>query len=372
MTELFERELSDRLHAHPLPDEIAGLASSSIQRGQRIRRRRMAAVAAVVVLVLMVPVTAWTWLRSLDSNAPPVGPARSASATQSSGAKSVILDPVYRQKGEPPSLAIVRDKMILHASGPAVEMPADQFGTVAEYREQFVWLTRAGNEVRFNVSSQPVQRLSRATGVTGVEPGPGGSVMVRSKSGPVFLSLDAAIVSPDVALLRTDRMAATATALWVESKGQVTRIDASDLRGRLSSAVPHPEWRTVVFGDPQADLVVVTDREDCQVVVNGSTSTPVWRTCDWTISAFSADGRFAAGQYAGRSVVELSTGRLLLAVDIEDNPVAEQMYVDNEGRISMLIGHPSVGFAVATCDLAANCTISRNGLTRQAFVYPNR
>jgi hypothetical protein len=373
MTDLFERELADRLHAHPLPDEIAGLASHSIQRGQRIRRRRIAAAAAVLVLVLMVPATAWTWLRSLDSDAPPVSPTTSASATQWTGPRSVILDLGYRPPGDPPALGIVRGKMILPASGPVVHMPAEQFGTVAEYRSGYAWLTRSGDDISLNFSSRSPLSIT-ARDLTGVEAGPNGSVMIRTKTGPILLDVDGMVTVLDSPPLRTDRVAATADALWVENQGRVVRVDASDLRGGSFAIVEHAEWRKVVVGDPQSDRVVVTDESGCQIVVNGSTSEPVWRTCDWELNTFSPDGRFVAGQHRALSlgVVELASGHWLLAVDTDMNPFGERLALDETGRLSMVLGAPSVGFAVLSCDLEATCVRDPNGPDRIEFVYPNR
>jgi hypothetical protein len=119
---------------------------------------------------------------------------------------------------------------------------------------------------------------------------------------------------------------------------------------------------------------VVTDERGCQVVVEGSTSKPVWTTCDFELNAFSPDGRFVAGQHrAGSlSVVELVSGHWLLAVDTENNPFGKRLAVDEAGRLSMVTGAPSMGFAVLSCDLEATCDGYANGPSRIEFVYPNR
>ena len=40
MTELFEQRLSERLRAHPLPEEVSDLGLRSVRLGQRMRRRQ--------------------------------------------------------------------------------------------------------------------------------------------------------------------------------------------------------------------------------------------------------------------------------------------------------------------------------------------
>ena len=47
MTDLFERQLAERLQAHPLPDEIPDLGIRSMRLGERMRRRRIGAVVMV-------------------------------------------------------------------------------------------------------------------------------------------------------------------------------------------------------------------------------------------------------------------------------------------------------------------------------------
>jgi hypothetical protein len=69
MTEMFERRLSDRLHAHPLPDELADLGMRSVRRGQRMRRRRFGAVVAVLVALIAIPGAAG-WLGGSKADGP--------------------------------------------------------------------------------------------------------------------------------------------------------------------------------------------------------------------------------------------------------------------------------------------------------------
>jgi hypothetical protein len=55
MTDLFERQLAERLQAQPLPEEIPDLGIRSVRLGDRIRRRRIGAVVLVLVVLLMIP-----------------------------------------------------------------------------------------------------------------------------------------------------------------------------------------------------------------------------------------------------------------------------------------------------------------------------
>jgi len=49
------------------------------------------------------------------------------------------------------------------------------------------------------------------------------------------------------------------------------------------------------------------------------------------------------------------------------------MAVDDEGRLSLAMGHREVMFASATCDLAGTCLMGARGTAlRLEFVLPNR
>jgi hypothetical protein len=376
MTDLFERQLAEQLRSRPLPEGVPGLAQRSIARGHRIRRRRVAGVAMALVLLLVVPGVTWTAARRLDTNPAPVTPPRTPTLAAPAGPLTVILDPVYRQPGPDPYVSTVRDETIWSPTGkPLDEMGADQFGTVVEFGTGYAWLTRTGREVRVNVSSQPVPVPPKPGEIRGLEPGPGGSAMLRTDRGPVLVTRDGVYVTPDDPMFGTARIVATADALWVEHNGHVVQVDARDLQGDLTRQVDHPQWQGVVVGDPVSDRLVVTDQDGCNVVVNAEAAEPIWTGCDWELNAFSPNGRFAAGthRYGSRSVVDLTTGRWLLAVDTETNPVHERMAVDNEGRLSLAMGDPSVMFASATCDLAGSCLIGARGTAfRLEFVLPNR
>ena len=104
-----------------------------------------------------------------------------------------------------------------------MELPDDQFGSIAEYGSGFAWLTRAGGKFRLNMSAEPLPIATNGSEVTGVEPGPSGSVMVRTKAGPIFLTSGGTLVTPSQQELRTNRVAATAAHIWVENGGRVLR-----------------------------------------------------------------------------------------------------------------------------------------------------
>ena len=374
MTDLFEQQLAERLRDRPLPAEVPGLAQHSIALGQRIRRRRVAGVAMALVLLLVVPGVAWTASRRTDADQLPVN-TPSPSTSSLGGPRTVILDPVYRQLGPDPFVSTVRDEAIWSPTGTSLdEMGSDQFGTVVESGSGYAWLTRRGREIRVNVSAQPVPVPAKPGEIRGLEPGPGGSAMLRTDGGPVLITPDGDYVTPDDPVLRTARMVATADALWVEDSGQVVQVDARDLSGDLTSRADHPRWQAVVVGDPVSDQLVVTDRDGCHVVVNAATAVPIWTGCDWDLNAFSPNGRFAAGthRYGTRGVVDLATGQWLLAVDTEGNPVGPLSAVDDEGRLSLAMGHWTVGFAAATCDLAGSCLMAAHAYSRLEFVRPNR
>src|SRR5687768_12241083 len=86
MTELFEDQLSERLHARPLPAEVPGLGMRSMRLGQRMRRRRIGAVVAVLIVLVTIPGAAG-WLSGPNADRPPVtnSPTASASVAPNNG-----------------------------------------------------------------------------------------------------------------------------------------------------------------------------------------------------------------------------------------------------------------------------------------------
>jgi hypothetical protein len=195
-----------------------------------------------------------------------------------------ILD--LRRLGAAPEVSTVRQWSVWFPSGETVKLPNGQFGSIAEYGSKLAWLTRAGGEFRLNVSAERLPIATNGSVVSGVEPGPSGSVMVRTKAGPVFLTSGGTLIAPSRPELRTNRMVATADDLWVENGGRVLRVQMADLESGSFKVQTYPQWRKVVVGDRRADRVVVIDDRGCQAVLNGSTAALVWRGCDWKLSAF--------------------------------------------------------------------------------------
>ena len=324
MTDLFERRLAERLQAHPLPEEIPDLGTRSVRLGERMRRRRIGAVVVVLAVMLMVPAAAGLWRFAADAGEPPVSSRTSPPPQTFTGAKVVILDLGHLTQGAAPQVSTVRGSSLSLPSEETVKLPDGQFGSIAEYGSEFAWLTRTGGEIRLNRSSERLPIATNGTEVTGAEPGPSGSVMVRTNAGPVFLTSGGKLVTPSQPELRTNRMVATADHIWVENGGRVSRTQMAHLESGSLQAQTYPQWRKVVIGDPRADRIVVIDVQDCQTIVNGSKAESVWRSCDWELSAFSSDGRFGAGRsvhYGTIGVIDLSTGKLALAIQQDMTPV---------------------------------------------------
>jgi len=72
MTDLFERQLAERLQAHRPPEEIPDLGIRSVRLGERIRRRRIGAVVLALVLLLMIPAASGLWRLATGTEEPPV------------------------------------------------------------------------------------------------------------------------------------------------------------------------------------------------------------------------------------------------------------------------------------------------------------
>jgi hypothetical protein len=385
MTDLFERRLAERLQAHPLPEEVSDLGSQSIRLGERMRRRRIGAVVMVLAVLLMIPAAAGLWRFVADTGEPPVSGPSSPPPQTSSDAKVVILDLGHITQGAAPEVSTVRGGSLSLPSEETVKLPNEQFGSIAEYGSGFAWLTRAGGEFRLNMSSKPLPIATNGREVTGAEPGPSGSVMVRTKAGPIFLTSGGTLITPSQPELRTSRMVATADHIWVENGGKVLRGQMADLVSGSFQGQIHPQWRKVVVGDPRADRVVVIDDQGCQAVLNGSTAALVWRSCDWELSAFSSDGRLGAGRSVGYGtigVIDLSTGKLALGIQQDMTPVGPQMVFDEADRLNFRVGSPPVGqpkigtrvdgFAFMVCDLAGVCWLSTASHADPIeFVLPN-
>jgi hypothetical protein len=375
MTDLFERRLAERLHAHPLPEEIPDLGIRSVRLGQRMRRRRIGAVVVAVVLLVILPAAAGLWRVTAGTNEPPVTTPTSPPAT-SAGPKSVILQLKYSSVGAAPEVSTIRGRGVWLSSGETVGLPAGQFGSITEYGSGLAWLTRNAGEVRLNVSPQPLPITTDGRELTGTEPGPDGSVMVRTKAGPIFLTRGGMLLAPSQSQLGSNRMVATAKDIWVENNGRVSRIRMADLESGSFKAQAYPQWRKVVVGDPRADRVVVIDDQGCQVVINGSTAESVWRSCDWKLSAFSSDGRLGAGRnvkYGSIGIIDLNTGDLAVGIDEGLTHIAPHMVFDQAGRLNLRMGDQPQGYNFVVCDLAGQWWHATTQLADPIdFVLPNQ
>jgi hypothetical protein len=382
MTDLFERRLAERMQAHPLPEEIPDLGIRSMQLGERMRRRRIGGVILAVVVLLMIPAAAGLWRLASGTTEPPVISPSTPPAQAPQGPQTVILDLGHRPQGAPPEVSTVRGKSVSLPSGESVKLPRGQFGSIAEYGSSFAWLTRTGAEVRLNVSAERLPSAANGREVIGAEPGPGGSVMIRTKAGPVFLTRGGKLVVPTQPDLRTKRMVATTDAIWVENAGRVLRVPMADLESGSFRAQNYPQWRKVVVGDPRADRVLMINDQGCQTVVNGSTAESVWVGCDWDLSAFSPDGRFGAGRsvmYGTIGIIDMSTDQLALGIQQDMTPVGPQMVFDQAGRLNFRVRNPASGgtpdasHAFMVCDLAGQCWFSTARYADPIdFVLPNR
>jgi hypothetical protein len=382
MTDLFGRRLAEQLQAHPLPEEIPDLGIRSVRLAERMRRRRIGAAVVVFVVLLMVPVAAGLWRLAAGTEEPPVISPSSPPAQTSTLPINVILDLGIRPLGPAPEVSTVRGNSVWLPSGETVKLPTGQFGSITEYGSEPAWLTRTGGEFRLNVSPERLPIATNGSEVTGAEPGPSGSVMVRTKAGPVFLTRRAILVAPSQPQLRTSRMVATADAIWVENGGRVLRVAMTDVEGGSFKGQTYPQWRKVVVGDPRVDHVVVIDDRGCHAVLNGSTAAPVWHSCDWELSAFSSDGRLGVGRSVKDGtigVIELSTGQLVLGINQDMTPVGPQMVFDEADRLNFRVGNPAAGgvpdarFAFMVCDLTGDCWHSTARYADPIeFVLPNR
>jgi hypothetical protein len=378
MTADLEQQLAERLHAHPAEEEVPGLAAQSVRAAQVMRRRQVAGVVGALVLLLVMPWAVGS-LRDLRTDAPPVTTARTPSASPGlaspRGPRVVILDPVGRQQRGESAVPTLRANSYWPVTGPPVPLPKTQVGTVTTYQGEPAWLTRDGDDWALNLAG-PVPLTTDGDEVTGVEPGPAGSLMVRTDDGPVLWTRETGFVTPPGLSLRTRAVAATADALWVLQDDRVTRLPAGDVRALGSGRPLDARWQRVLLGDPRADRVVVADGDGCQAVLDGASGEPVHQSCDVQLTAFSADGALGAGRNRTTglfAVVDLASDQLLLALDPESNPVGPRMVFDDAGVLNLRVGDPDVTFAFLLCDLGGDCWFSSPTYVEPIdFVLPNR
>jgi hypothetical protein len=386
MTDLFEQQLAERLHAHPLPEEQPDLGARSVRRAQAIRRRRLASLVLAIVVLLITPAGIYSWFRASGTEAPLVG--RPTPPPTADVPRLVILDPEGLPAGAAPSLGVVRGRSVQLADGQVVELPADQIGSVSQYRSEVVWVAGSGGDLQLSAPSMelPLPMVGQLS-VPSAEPGPAGSVMVRTADGPVLLTTDRTLVRPTEAQLRTEQMVAGARALWVDHNQRVVQVDMSDLQAESFKITNHPMWRKVLFADPRADLVTVESvnvASPCHAVVRGSTADVVWSTCDWSLLAFSPDARFVVGQNkqsGSLDIIDLLSGRAVLAIDLAYPPFAaagppgpDQLVFDEEGRLNLVAPRISDGALVGViCPVSGKCWRSTEPTTGDLrFVLPNR
>ena len=372
MSELSEDLLSERLHAHPLPDEVADLARRSIRQGERTRRRQIGAAVVVVVLLLAIPGITAALLRVSNTDRPPV--TTPSTPAVPAGPRYFILDPVGRDQKTPPEITTVRGGQVWLGDKESVVLPSNQFGTVAEYGDGTAWLTRSGQKLWLSRSATALPIASDIAAITGVDPGPAGSVMVRTPDGPLIWTRDARLHRPSHPILRTTDMVATENAVWVVNGKKVFRAGMANQTGNVNVTAVSP-WVDVVLGDPVADRVVVRDGKGCQAVLDGTTGVLIRRLCDLEVKTLSPDGRLAAGESLSRrtrDVIDISTGQLILRVDTEHHPVSPQMVLDRAGRLNLRVANDVILPQFMIVDLAGDAWFSTEPSMTGDFVLPNR
>lgn len=382
MSELFEDQLSQRLRAHPLPEEVPDLAQRSIRQGERTRRRRISAAVVVVVLLLAIPGITSAVLRTMSTDPPPV--TNQTSPAVPVGPGSLVLDAGNRRPGPAPKIPYLLNEAVRLPDGTTIQLARGQIGTVTQFGSGAAWLTRSGGQLTLNVSTGPLPvTVADGSDVTGVEPGPDGSVMVRTTSGPLLWTKDNNLVRPSQRALRSMRVAATANALWVEATGGLTRVDMSDPSGPPTAPHQFAQWTTLVTADVRADRVVVTDKEGCHAVIDGSSTATVWRSCASEILAISPDGRLAAARsstYRTLDILDLTSSRTVLQIDTDPTridldtrevTVGDQMVFDDENRLYVLAGDQTVGSLMLAVEASGTCWITVARAASLGFVFPN-
>ena len=103
----------------------------------------------------------------------------------------------------------------------------------------------------------------------------------------------------------------------------------------------------------------------------------MWRTCDWEILALTPDGTLAAARnvkHRTLEIVDVTTGRLVMLIDHELNPVGPVVVFDRQNRLNLRMGADGIGYGFITIELTGECWFSAPGPygTAVNFVAPNR
>ena len=103
----------------------------------------------------------------------------------------------------------------------------------------------------------------------------------------------------------------------------------------------------------------------------------MWRTCDWEILALTPDGTLAAARnvkHRTLEIVDVTTGRLVMLIDHELNPVGPVVVFDRQNRLNLRMGADGIGYGFITIELSGECWFSAPGPygTAVNFVTANR
>ena len=73
-------------------------------------------------------------------------------------------------------------------------------------------------------------------------------------------------------------------------------------------------------------------------------------------------------------IVDVTTGRLLMLIDHEPNPVGPVVLFDQQNRLNLRMGADGIGYGFITIELTGECWFSAPGPydTAVNFVAPNR
>ncbi|WP_233506834.1 hypothetical protein [Jiangella anatolica] len=351
-----------------------GLAGRARRQARTLRRRRAVAAGAATALALVVAVPAVLSLRDGPQTAPPVRPAPTSSTTT-----ELVVDGM--RVGAPPSIGYLAGDTFHRTDGSTVELPAG-LRDVLEVPGGFYGtsLTATGPEIQnFDESGRYQSTLDGAGPVLS----PDGALMAYydANSGVVWAGppdggtgpLSHAVppgqrVDP-VGFLDDHRLVSN-----VETDAEPwagVHIDGFGV-GPDDGAWETPPWDVLRVGAVStgaglvAGMTESSDTGSCWAVFEDGAAEPLWRTCDYSFTRFSLDGRHLLGTAPSPddegnpfavivnartgAVVHTYTGRFVHDAAFEDNEhVLISVVLDGGGEREA---------ALLRCDLDGACELA--------------
>lgn len=361
-TDLFERELSERLRAHSLPPEIPGLERRSVRLAVDIRRRRVALAAAVLAVIVGLPLTR---LGLPGTSGTPAAPATVPPVPPSSAA---LAHPESLRPGDPPRVDYVADSVWYRTDGTSLKLASADRGDGAlswVHSGGHLFVSRVG---QYSIDGGRFRSVPQqgGTSVTNAVPGPHGAVLMEADTLHVYTPVGHWSRNDEYGAYRskstTPQVAkSTVWSVYEGGEDQVVVQRASLDRGARTRTFS--QWHQIITADQDSDQVVLgdypasDDPHACNVIVNGTSGETRWHSCEWSFLRLSSDGRYALGRGSqGLAVLDIARRSLVYSLGVTGDVTDESYRFTPDDTLTAVVhGSDDVDEAIASCDLHGSC-----------------